>query len=140
MMSYDPKVIQPMRDELTAIGFTELTSASEVDAFLGDRKGTALVVINSVCGCAGSMMRPGLRKSLQQPRRPARIATAFAGVDLEAVERIREYLGELPPSSPAAALFRDGELVCYLGRSDSEGSCSATIADRLIEAFNQYCS
>ncbi len=139
-MTYDPDQIQPMRDELTAIGFTELTTAPEVDSFLSDRTSTALVVINSVCGCAAGMLRPGIRKSLEEGARPARIATAFAGQDLEAVERIREHLGEIPPSSPAAALFRNGELVCYLGRSDIEGTCSATIAGRLSEAFSQYCT
>jgi len=137
---YSAEEILPMRTELTAVGFRELISASDVDSFLADGQGAALIVINSVCGCAAGMMRPGARKALENERRPARIATAFAGQDLEAVERIREYLGEIPPSSPAIALFHAGELVFHLGRSDIEGSCSAVIAGRLVEVFDRYCS
>lgn len=138
-MPYDPAEIRPMRDELAAIGFTELASPAEVDSFLAVRGETVLVAINSVCGCAAGMMRPGVRKSLDLAKRPLRLGTAFAGADLETVERIREYLGDIPPSSPAVALFRNGEPVFYMGRNDIEGSSSASIAARLGEAYERFC-
>jgi putative YphP/YqiW family bacilliredoxin len=136
---YPEILIIPMREELTRAGAKELRTAAEVDAALADRKGTALVVVNSVCGCAAGKMRPGVRLALQNAARPDRVYTVFAGQDREATERARQLFGAYPPSSPSLALFRNGELVHFVPRSEIESRTAEDIARGLAGAFAQHC-
>ena len=110
-MPYDPVLVQPMRDELTHIGVRELRSAADVDALMRDKTGTTMIVVNSVCGCAAGQARPGVRLALESAVRPDRVATVFAGQDLEATAQARSYFSQFPPSSPSIALFKDGQVV-----------------------------
>lgn len=137
---YPEILIIPMREELTKAGALELKTADDVDAALADKSGSALVVVNSVCGCAAGKMRPGVRRALQNAVRPDRVYTVFAGQDREATERARELFGSLPPSSPSLALFRNGELVHFVPRSEIESRTAEDIAQRLSAAFQQFCS
>lgn len=139
-MPYDPRLVQLMREELTAIGFQELLTPEDVDDFMAEESGTALLVVNSVCGCAAGMARPGVRLALERGPRPDRLATVFAGQDLEAVARARSYFAQYPPSSPSIALFKDGELVHFLPRHQIEGRSAGEVADDLIMALEQYCA
>jgi len=136
---YPEVLIVPMREELTRAGAKELRTAAEVDAALEDKTGTALVVVNSVCGCAAGKMRPGVRMALQGAARPDRVFTVFAGQDREATERARELFGAYPPSSPSLALFRNGELVHFVPRSEIESRTAQDIASRLASVFEQFC-
>jgi putative YphP/YqiW family bacilliredoxin len=136
---YPEVLIVPMREELTRVGAQELRTAAEVDSALADKNGTALVVVNSVCGCAAGKMRPGVRIALQGGVRPDRVYTVFAGQDREATERARQHFGAYPPSSPSLALFRNGELVHFIPRSEIESRTAQEIAQRLVTAFEQYC-
>ncbi len=136
---YPEILIVPMREELTRAGARELRTAAEVDAALADANGTALVVVNSVCGCAAGKMRPGVRMALQNSARPDRVYTVFAGQDREATERARQHFGTYPPSSPSLALFRNGELVHFVPRGEIESRAAEDIAQRLASAFEQYC-
>jgi len=138
-MPYSPMLVRPMREELTSAGFEELTTAEEVERFMADRGGSALVVVNSVCGCAAGMARPGVRLALQDGPRPDRLATVFAGQDVEATARLRSYFSDLPPSSPSMALFREGELVYFLPRHKIEGRDALAVAKDLAEAFARHC-
>ena len=138
-MRYDPRLVQPMRDELTRIGFEELKTPEEVDAVLGNAEGMVLVVVNSVCGCAAGKARPGVSLALQHRVRPERLATVFAGMELEATARARSYFAGYQPSSPQIALFRDGRLVHMLERKDIEGRLAEDIARNLVAAFDRYC-
>lgn len=139
-MPYSPMLVRPMREELTSAGFEELNSAEEVERFMAERGGSALVVVNSVCGCAAGMARPGARLALQEGPRPDRLATVFAGQDVEATARMRAYFPDLPPSSPSMALFRDGELVYFLPRHKIEGRDALAVAKDLVEAFTRHCA
>lgn len=139
-MPYSPLLVKPMRDELTSIGVRELTSAKEVDDFLNEKEGTALVVVNSVCGCAAGMARPGIRLALQHGHRPDRLASVFAGQDLEATARFRGYISDIPPSSPSIALFKDGELVHFVPRHRIEGRDAESVARDLAAAFDEHCA
>ena len=134
-MPYDPRMVQPMRDELTRIGVTELMSAAEVDAFMAATTGTALLMVNSVCGCAAGSARPGLALALQHPEPPERVATVFAGQDLEATARARSYFPAYEPSSPAFVLFREGKPVGYVSRRMIEGQQPAAVEGILAQAF-----
>lgn len=136
---YPPQLVQPMRDELTDVGFEELLTPEAVDKALQE-KGTALVVINSVCGCAAANARPGVAQALQNEVKPDHLYTTFAGVDMEAVDKAREYMVPFPPSSPSMALFKDGELVHMLERHHIEGRPADMIAQNLKQAFNEYCA
>ena len=138
-MPYNPVLVAPMREEMVRMGAKELTTVSEVDAELGDQKGTTLVFVNSVCGCAAGNARPALRLALGHPVRPRQIVTVFAGQDLEATARARQYFGEYQPSSPSMALFRDGEVVHFVHRHQIEGRSPQTIAGDLTTAFEKYC-
>ena len=138
-MPYSPLMVKPMREELASAGFTELFSPADVDRFLGEKSGTALLVVNSVCGCAAGMARPGARLALQEGPRPDRIGTVFAGQDLEATARARGYFASIPPSSPSMALFKDGELVWFLPRHKIEGRDALAVAGDLQAAFAQHC-
>ncbi len=138
-MRYSPLMVQPMREDLTRIGFTELMTPEEADAVLGAAQGTLLVVVNSVCGCAAGKARPGVALALQHEVRPDRLATVFAGMELEATERVRSYFQGFSPSSPQIALFEDGRLVQMLERKDIEGREAEEIAAELKGAFDRYC-
>jgi putative YphP/YqiW family bacilliredoxin len=136
---YPELLIVPMREELTKAGVKELRTAEEVDAALAEKSGTALVIVNSVCGCAAGKMRPGVRGALQNAIRPDRAYTVFAGQDREATERARQHFGNVLPSSPSLALYRNGELVHFVPRSEIESRTAEDIAQRLSAAFEQYC-
>lgn len=138
-MPYDPMLVAPMRQEMVAMGVKELTSAADVDRFLGEKKGTALVFINSVCGCAAGSARPGLKIALGNEKKPDRVATVFAGQDVEATKAARERFSQFPPSSPSAVLFRDGEPVFYLPRHMIEGRDGPSVAFELVTAFDEFC-
>src|SRR5213083_2910848 len=135
---YDPQLVQPMREDLTRIGFTELHTPAEVDAALAEERAPMLVVVNSVCGCAARNARPAATLALQQARRPARLLTVFAGQDAEATERARSYFTGYAPSSPQMALFKDGRLVFMLERKNIEGRAAGDIARDLVQAFDTY--
>lgn len=139
-MRYDPHAIQPFRDELTQLGFRELRAVEDVDKMMKDQKGTNLLVINSVCGCAAGKARPGIGMALKQsPVRPDQLTTVFAGGDVEATARVREYLGNIPPSSPSMALYKDGKLVHFVPRYQIENRDAFQISQHLQEAFKQFC-
>jgi len=134
-MPYDPRMVQPMRDELTRIGVTELVSAADVDAFMATTAGTALLVVNSVCGCAAGSARPGLALALQHEERPDRVATVFAGQDIDATARARSYFPAFEPSSPSFVLFRQGKPVGYVSRRMVEGQPPPAVERILTQAF-----
>ncbi len=136
---YPPELVIPMTRELTEIGFKSLLSSEEVKQALSNNQGTALLVINSVCGCAAANARPGVRIALQQGPKPDQLYTVFAGVDRDAVTTAREFLIPYPPSSPAIALFKNGRLVHMLERHHIEGRSAQMIADNLSAAFASYC-
>ena len=139
-MPYNPALVAPMRDEMTRMGARELTTVAEVDAMLGDSKGTTLVFVNSVCGCAAGNARPALALALQHPVRPQQIVTVFAGQDLEATARARQYFSEYQPSSPSIALLRDGDVVHMVHRHMIEGQPPQAIAADLAAAFDRHCT
>lgn len=135
---YPPDLIKPMREELTNIGFKEMQSGEEVDVAI-NKAGTTLVVVNSVCGCAAANARPGARMSLENNKKPEQLLTVFAGVDKEATDKARAHMVPFPPSSPAMALFKDGELVHMLERHHIEGRPAEMIAENLKDAYDEYC-
>jgi putative YphP/YqiW family bacilliredoxin len=135
---YPPELVKPMKDELTTVGFEELLSAQEVDHALG-QKGTALVLVNSVCGCAAANARPGARMAVKHSKTPDNLYTVFAGVDTEATDKARNHMVPFPPSSPSMALFKDGELVHMLERHHIEGRPAEMIAENLKSAFDEHC-
>jgi putative YphP/YqiW family bacilliredoxin len=137
---YPEQLVAPMRSDLTSAGFNELKTPEEVDKFLESNKGTTLLVINSVCGCAAGAARPGVKWALQNSsKKPDALATVFAGVDKEAVAKAREYTLPYPPSSPSIALFKDGELVHFVERHHIEGRNAQMIGQHLVEVFDEYC-
>lgn len=137
--AYMKEISQPMRDELTNAGFTELTTPEEVDTFISEKKGTSLVVINSVCGCAAGLARPSARESLNNEKRPEHLVTVFAGQDREATTRMREYLEGYEPSSPSMALMKDGQVLHFIPREEIEDHEVDEIVMNLINAYNEYC-
>ena len=137
---YDEMIVAPMREELTRLGIQETRTASDVDAVLGQKKGTVLLVVNSVCGCAAGNARPAVAMALENGSLPDKMITVFAGNDREATQRAREYLVGYRPSSPAIALFRDGEVVKMWERWQIEGRQAYDIAAELAAAFDQYCA
>ena len=136
---YDPRLVQPMREELTRLGFQELRTPDEVDRALAEPKETTLVVVNSVCGCAARNARPAATIALRHSKRPQRLLTVFAGQDADATARARGYFTGYPPSSPQMALFQDGKLVFMLERKNIEGRPAQDIAADLEAAFERYC-
>jgi putative YphP/YqiW family bacilliredoxin len=139
-MRYDPVMIQPFRDELTRLGFEELRTVDAVDKSIAEMKGTNLLVINSVCGCAAGKARPAIDRALREsPNRPDHLTTVFAGADIEATARVREHLGSLPPSSPSMALWKDGKLVHFIPRYQIESRDASEIAQHLLVAFKEHC-
>ena len=136
---YPEQLTAPMSKDLTEYGFKSLRDSNEVDEVMQSKEGTALLVVNSVCGCAAANARPGAKMALQNDKRPDGLYTVFAGVDREATDRARDYLLPYPPSSPAIALFKDGNLVHFLERHHIEGRSAQMIADNLAAAFDEYC-
>jgi putative YphP/YqiW family bacilliredoxin len=139
-MIYPEEMVHPMREELTRVGFKELRTPAEVDAALASAKGTVLVVVNSICGCAAGKARPAVVQALSQGARPDMLTTVFAGQDTEATARARDYFTGYPPSSPSIALMRDGQLIYMLERRDIEGRDSFAIAEDLVGAFERFCA
>jgi len=136
---YDETIVAPMRQELSRLGVQETKTPGEVEAVLGQRKGTVLLVVNSVCGCAAGNARPAVAMAMEHNVKPEKAITVFAGNDREATARAREYLVGFRPSSPAIALFRDGEVVKMLERWQIEGRQPHDIAAELTTAFDQFC-
>lgn len=139
MSMYPLELVAPMAKDLTDYGFEGLTTAEEVDALLEKQEGTLLLVVNSVCGCAAAMARPGTKLALTNDKRPDKLVTVFAGVHTAATERAREHMLPYPPSSPSIALFKDGQIVHVLERHHIEGRSAEMIADNLRFAFDTYC-
>lgn len=137
---YDEMIVGPMRQELTRLGIEETRTAADVDSVLGEKKGTVLVVVNSVCGCAAGMARPAVAMAVENETRPDRMITVFAGNDVDATRRAREYFVGYRPSSPSIALLKDGQVVKMLERHNIEGRHAHDIAAELTAAFNQYCA
>jgi putative YphP/YqiW family bacilliredoxin len=137
---YPEQLVAPMRQDLTSAGFKELKTADEVVKTIQDEKGTTLLVINSVCGCAAGAARPGVKWALEHSeKRPNHLATVFAGVDKEAVSKARELTLPYPPSSPSIALFKDGELLHFVERHHIEGRNAKMIGEHLVEVFDEFC-
>jgi len=137
---YPEEFVQPMREELTRIGFRELRTPREVDTLLGNSQGTVLVVVNSICGCAAGRARPAVAYALSHAVRPDTLATVFAGQDQEATAQARSYFADYPPSSPSIALLRDGRLLYIMERHQIEGRMPEEIAGDLTRAFDQFCT
>ena len=136
---YPEIMVIPMREDLTRLRVRELKTAEEVDRALADQQGTAMVIVNSICGCAAGRMRPAVRAALQHSAVPERLFSVFAGQDVEATERARSYFTGYPPSSPSIALFRDGKLVHMMQRSDIEHRDSSDLAMELKRVFDEFC-
>ena len=134
---YDPEVVRPMREELTSLGFQELLTPDEVDAWIGGEQ-SGLLVVNSVCGCAAAMARPGVRLALQHKTRPERLATVFAGQDKEATAKARSHFAHIPPSSPSMALFAHGKVVDFLPRHRIEGRTAQQVCAELVAMFDEH--
>lgn len=139
-MPYDPMMVQPMREELTAVGVKELTTPEEVEKFMQETDGTAMIVVNSVCGCAAGSARPAVRLALEHANKPQRVATVFAGQDTEATQKARTFFAEFPPSSPSFVLFKDGKAVHYTPRHAIEARDPQSVAGELTKVFDQYCA
>ncbi|WP_298485095.1 BrxA/BrxB family bacilliredoxin [uncultured Maribacter sp.] len=135
---YPAELVKPMREDLASAGFQELYTAQEVEGAIA-KKGTTLVVVNSVCGCAAANARPAAKMSLQNDKKPDHTVTVFAGVDTEAVDAARNLMIPFPPSSPSMALFKDGELVHMIERHHIEGRPAQMIAENLAQAYNEFC-
>lgn len=137
---YPEQLVAPMRTDLTVAGFKELKTPAEVEKQIMTEKGTTLLVINSVCGCAAGAARPGVKWALQKTtKKPDHLATVFAGVDTDAVTKARQLTLPYPPSSPSIALFRDGELLHFIERHHIEGRNAQMIGEHLLEVFDEYC-
>ncbi|WP_043933670.1 BrxA/BrxB family bacilliredoxin [Bacillus sp. EB01] len=129
---YMKQMVKPMREELTNAGFKELTTPEDVNAFMGEAKGTAVVVINSVCGCAAGLARPAITQTVMNTeKQPDHLVTVFAGQDKEATAKMREYFGDIPPSSPSVALLKDGQVVHFIPRHDIEGNTMEGVMENL---------
>ena len=139
-MPYPEIMIRPMREDLTRLGVEELRSAQDVDNAVQNNQGTLMVVVNSICGCAAGKARPGVALALQHAVKPDKIATVFAGADIEATDRARSYFTGYGPSSPSIAILKNGELVYMLERRQIEGRDATQIADELTQAFDKHCA
>ena len=136
---YPEELVAPMREDLTTMGFEELRTAEAVDGFM-ENKGVSLLVVNSVCGCAAGAARPGVKWAVtNSEKKPEHLATVFAGVDMEATAKAREYTLPYPPSSPSIGLFKDGQLIHFVERHHIEGRSAQMIGHHLIEVFKEYC-
>jgi putative YphP/YqiW family bacilliredoxin len=139
-MPYSELMIRPMREELTRLGVEELRTSEDVDKTLSNSEGTVMVVVNSICGCAAGKARPGIAQALQHTVRPDKVATVFAGADIEATEKARSYFTGYEPSSPSIALLKDGKLVWMLERRQIEGKDASQVASELTQAFDEHCA
>ncbi len=139
-MPYSEILIKPMREDLTRIGVEETRTPEQVEDAINNTKGTLLVVVNSVCGCAAGKARPGVAMALQNEAKPDRTITVFAGADIEATAKAREHFAPYPPSSPQVALFKDGRLVFMLERHQIENRFAEQIAQELTQAFDRFCT
>ncbi len=139
-MPYPESFIGPMREELTRLGVKELKTAGDVDALLADTSKTVMIVVNSMCGCAAGKARPGIALALQHPVKPDVVATVFAGGDVEATERARQYFAPNPPSSPSIAILRDGQVAYFMHRYQIENQSADAIARNLTDAFDRVCA
>lgn len=137
---YSEMMVRPMREEMTRMGVTELKTVADVDTALGQGEGTAMVFVNSVCGCAAAGARPALSLALQHQVKPAHLLTVFAGVDSEATQRARSFFSDYQPSSPSIAILKDGEVVHFVHRHQIEGKHPQQIAMELMAAFDKYCA
>jgi len=135
---YSSLIVNPMRQELTAVGFQELMTPDEVDAFMNEKASSAMLVINSVCGCAAGQARPGVHLALRHEVRPERLVTVFAGQEVEATKQARDHFADIPPSSPSIALFKDGEMVYFVPRHRIESRSAEDVAADLTAAFDRY--
>ena len=135
---YPESLVKPMKAELVSSGFEDLTTADAVENAI-KQQGTVLVVVNSVCGCAAGAARPGIKLSLSHPKKPTKLTTVFAGFDTEAVAQARKHFSPYPPSSPAIALFKNGELVHFVERHNIEGRTAAMIAEHLKMVYDEFC-
>ncbi len=135
---YPAELVKPMREDLTSVGFVELKNSNDVNTNLPNSK-TAVIIVNSVCGCAAANARPGVKNSLNNEKTPEKLFTVFAGVDKEATDAARNLMIPFPPSSPCIALFKDGELVHMLERHHIEGRSAEVISENLKQAYNQFC-
>ena len=138
-MPYPEMMVAPMREDLVRVGFSEMRTPDDVDTLLGSETRTTLVAVNSVCGCAAAMMRPGVWMSLQGEKKPEVLTTVFAGQDMEATDRTRDYITGYPPSSPSVGLFKDGQLVYFMERHQIEGRNPEDIAADLRTAYEEHC-
>ena len=136
---YPEEICKPMREDLTSVGFVEMKDHDEVANILDKKKGTVLVMVNSVCGCAAGNARPAVKMSTEYAKKPDTFTTVFAGQDIGATAKAREYMLPYPPSSPCIALFKDGNLVHFIERHHIEGRPAEMIAENLNQAFSQYC-
>lgn len=135
---YPEAIVNPMKAELTSAGFQELISPEDVDGAIRS-EGTVLMVVNSVCGCAAGACRPGVKKSLENSKKPSKLTTVFAGFDVEAVSQARKHFSPYPPSSPAIALFKNGELVHFIERHNIEGHNANAISEHLKAVYDEFC-
>ena len=136
---YPEEIVAPMKSELTDIGFNELLTAEAVDNLMNEKSGTALIMVNSVCGCAAANARPAVRMAIDNDKKPNKLTTVFAGVDQDAVAQARKYFLPYPPSSPSIALMKDGKLVHFIERHHIEGRPAELIAENLKAAFDEFC-
>lgn len=136
---YPPELVAPMKEELTSVGFSELTTPTEVDSAISTNNETVLVMVNSVCGCAAANARPAVIMASKHHKIPNKLTTVFAGVDSEAVAQARKYMLPYPPSSPSIALFKGGKLVHFIERHHIEGRPAEMIAENLTAAFDEHC-
>lgn len=139
-MPYSELMIRPMREELSRIGVEELRTPEDVQKTIEGSKGTVMVVVNSICGCAAGKARPGIARALQHSVRPDKVGTVFAGADIEATEKARSYFTGYAPSSPSIALLKDGQIVYMMERRQIEGRDASQVASELIQAFEQHCA
>ncbi len=138
LIMYPAELVKPMREDLTSVGFVELTDSNDVKTNIANSK-SAVLIVNSVCGCAAANARPGVKDSLNNDKKPEQLLTVFAGVDKEATDSARNLMIPFPPSSPCIALFKNGELVHMLERHHIEGRSSEIISKNLKQAYDQYC-
>lgn len=137
-MPYSPLIVNPMRQELTSIGFEDLMTAEAVDSFINEKASSAILVVNSVCGCAAGQARPGVALAMQSENKPERLVTVFAGQEIEATNQARSYFADIPPSSPSIALFKEGEMVYFVPRHRIESRSAEDVAADLTAAFDRY--
>jgi putative YphP/YqiW family bacilliredoxin len=135
---YPAEIVAPMKEDLTSAGFQDCVSVEDVDQVLKETEGTVLMVVNSVCGCAAGMARPGVKMAVSGSKKPTKLATVFAGVDKDATEQARRYMLPYPPSSPSIALFKNGRLVHMLERHNIEGHSAELISENLQAAFDEF--